>query len=182
MTFWSLAQIILGFVGIVAVGWLLRKSGLLRAEDARPINNVIIYVGLPAMIFQAVHPASLEKGLLWIAVVAWVVFIATALVAWAFCRFLDLPRAVSGGFILAAALGNTGYIGYPVALAFLGEQGLVQAIFYDIFGTVGALLLVGLFIAQKMGSASGKPVNPISAMPCACPTVFAASTWTCRST
>ena len=58
MTFWSLAEIILGFVAIVGIGWVLRRVGLLKREDARPINNIIIYAGLPAMIFQAVHPAG----------------------------------------------------------------------------------------------------------------------------
>jgi predicted permease len=122
MTFWSLAEIILGFVAIVGLGWLLRRAGLLKREDARPINNIIIYAGLPAMIFQAVHPAQLDSDLAWIAAVAWVGFIVLALVAWAASRALRLARPVAGGFILAAALGNTGYLGYPVALAFLGEK------------------------------------------------------------
>jgi predicted permease len=162
MTFWSLAQIIGGFVAIVAVGWALRRFGVLRREDARPINNLIIYVGLPAMIFQAVHPADLDLGLGLIAAIAWAVFIIVALLAWFSARSLKLGRTVAGGFIIAAALGNTGYIGYPVAQAFLGEQGLVREIFYDVFGTVAAFLFVGLLIAEKMGAAEGEAkVNPV---------------------
>jgi len=161
MTFWSLAQIIGGFVAIVAVGWALRHFGVLRREDARPINNIIIYAGLPALIFQAVHPAKLDLSLGLIAGIAWVVFIAAVLLAWIASRSLKLSRTVAGGFIIAAALGNTGYIGYPVAQAFLGEQGLVREIFYDIFGTVAAFLFVGLLIAEKMGSSEEAKVNPI---------------------
>ena len=161
MDFWSLAQIILGFVAIVAVGWTLKRFGLLKAEDARPINNVIIYAGLPAMIFQAVHPAELDSGLALVAGVSWAVFIVVASLSWSIARFLGLPRVVAGGFILAASLGNTGYIGYPVSLAMLGQEGLVRAIFFDVFGTVGALLFVGLFIAQRMGASEGPGVNPI---------------------
>jgi predicted permease len=159
MTFWSLAQIILGFVAIVGVGWLLRRFGILKREDARPINNIIIYAGLPAMIFRAIHPAELDPQLAWIAAVAWIGFIVLALLAWGMTRLLSLPRIVAGGFILAAALGNTGYIGYPIAQAFLGDTGLVRAIFYDVFGTVSALLFVGLWIAQRMGSAEEERIN-----------------------
>jgi len=155
----SLARTILGFVAIVAIGWGLKRVGLLRAEDSRPINNIIVYVALPALIFQAVHPARLEPNLALIAALAWAVFVASAALAWAACRFLGVSRPVAGGFILAAALGNTGYIGYPVALAVLGDRGLVRAIFYDVFGTVAALLFVGLFVAQRLGS-SDERVNP----------------------
>lgn len=157
----GLTETILGFVGIVGVGWFLRRTGILRREDAHPINRVIIYAGLPAMIFRAVHGAELGPDLALVAAVAWGVFAVSALLAWSLTRALRLPRPVAGGFILAAALGNTGYIGYPITSALLGETGLVRAIFYDVFGTVGALLLVGLFVAERFGDAEENRVNPL---------------------
>jgi malate permease and related proteins len=157
----ELARIVLTLLAMVGVGWLLRATRVLSADDARPIHTVIIYVGLPALIFQAVHPASLDPELAVIAVIAWVVFLVTAAVAWVLARILRLPRRVAGGFILAASLGNTGYIGYPVSQAILGEEGLVRAIFYDVFGTVGALLVVGLLIAQHYGDRVGPRINVI---------------------
>lgn len=157
----AIAQTIFGFVGIVAVGVLLRRFGALTAEDARPINNVIIYAGLPALIFRAVYPAHLDVSLAVVAAVAWAVFAISAGAGWGLSRLLRLPDAVAGGFILTAALGNTGYIGYPIAQALLGEEGLVQAVFYDVFGTVAALLLVGLFVAERMGEGHAPSVNPL---------------------
>lgn len=157
----GLTETILGFVGIVGVGWLLRRTGILRREDAHPINRVIIYAGLPAMIFRAVHGAKLGPDLALVAAVAWGVFVVSALLAWSLTRALRLPRPVAGGFILAAALGNTGYIGYPITSALLGETGLVRAIFYDVFGTVGCLLIVGLFVAERFGDAQENRVNPL---------------------
>jgi malate permease and related proteins len=157
----ELARIVLTLLAMVGVGWLLRATRVLSADDARPIHTVIIYVGLPALIFQAVHPASLDPELAVIAVIAWAVFLVTAAVAWVLARILRLPRRVAGGFILAASLGNTGYIGYPVSQAILGEEGLVRAIFYDVFGTVGALLVVGLLIAQHYGDRVGPRISVI---------------------
>ncbi len=161
MEFAELAVIVLRLLGLVGVGWVLRVTGLLASDDARPMHTVIIYVGLPALIFQAVHPARLSTELAVIAAVAWLVFATSALVAWAASYLLRLPRPVAGGFIIAASLGNTGYIGYPVSQAMLGDEGLVRAVFYDVFGTVGALLLVGLLIAQRFGSRKGHAVNPV---------------------
>lgn len=157
----ELARIIGGFIALVAVGWLLRRSGILKPEDAKPINAVIVYAGLPAMIFRAVHPATLDVGLIGIAVVAWVSFAAALIAAWLAARVLRVSRPVAGGLMLAAALGNTGYIGYPVSQALLGEQGLVRAVFFDVFGTVMALLFVGLIVAERYGAAEGERPNPL---------------------
>jgi predicted permease len=67
---------------------------------------------------------------------------------------------MAGGFIIATALGNTGYIGYPITEAFLGKGSLPHAIFYDVFGTVCALALVGLLVAQHYGTNADAHINP----------------------
>ncbi len=159
--FLELARILLALVAIVGIGWVLRVSGLVKSEDARPINNIIVYVGLPALIFRAVQPAQLEAELAGVAAIAWITFGVVVAISWYVCKFLGLSSRTSGGFVLAAALGNTGYIGYPVAQEFLGDTGLVRAIFFDVFGTVMALLIVGLLIAQRKGASDNGPVRPL---------------------
>ncbi|MRR11288.1 AEC family transporter [bacterium] len=161
MEFRLLAETILGFVALVGVGTLLRRFGALSHDDARPINSVIVYAGLPALIFRAVHGADLGADLALVAGLAWAVFAVSALVAWWLSRVLRLERHVAGGFVLATALGNTGFVGYPLAEALLGPTGLVRAVFYDVFGTVGALVVVGLFIAEHYGAPGGRRVNPL---------------------
>jgi malate permease and related proteins len=161
MTATALATTILTFTAIVAVGAVLRVTGVLRREDARPINAIIIYVGLPAFIFRAVHGAELRPDLWGVVAVAWAVFVVMLGLAWLAARALKLPRPMAGGFIIAAALGNTGYIGYPITQALLGAKELPEAIFYDIFGTVGALVFVGLLVAQRFGDNDEAHVNPL---------------------
>ena len=157
----ALATTILTFTGIVGVGALLRWTKIVRAQDAKPINALIIYVGLPAFIFSAVHGATLRADLWGVVAVAWLVFGAMVALAWLGARLLRLPREMAGGFIIAAALGNTGYIGYPITAALLGDRNLPEAIFYDVFGTVGALVVVGLLIAQHYGTNDEARVNPL---------------------
>ena len=152
---------ILTFVAIVGIGWLLRVTGRLRAEDARPINAIILYVGLPAFIIKAVHGANLDPELAIVVAIAWAVFAVLLLASWLAARLLRLPKIVAGGFILAATLGNTGYIGYPLAQAVLGDAALPKAIFYDVFGTVGALLIVGLALAEHYGAGDERRKHPI---------------------
>ena len=157
----ALAETILTFVAIVGIGWLLRVTGVLEKADARPINVVIIYVGLPAFIVKAVLGATLDSRLFAVVVIAWVVFGIMALLGWATARALKLSATATGGFILVTALGNTGYIGYPIAQALLGERGLSGAIFYDVFGTAAALIIVGLAIAEHYSGSNERRKHPL---------------------
>jgi len=147
----ALVQAILGFLAIVCVGALLRAVGLVRREDARPLNTVIVYVGLPAFIFQAVHGAKLAPQVLSVVAVAWVVFVVLFVVAVVAARVLRLDPKRAGGFVLAASLGNTGYLGYPLTSAVLGVAAVPVAVLYDVFGTVLQLVLVGFPAAARYG-------------------------------
>lgn len=157
----ALAETILVFVAIVGIGWLLRRVGILRREDARPINTLIIYVGLPAFIIRAVLNATLDARLIEVVAIAWAVFVITALAGWATARALRLPRTAVGAFVLVTAFGNTGYIGYPITQALLGADALSGAIFYDVFGTVAALLFVGLAIAERYSGSDERRKHPL---------------------
>jgi predicted permease len=156
----ELLRVIVGMLSLVALGTLLRAAGLLKAEDARPINNVLIYVGMPALIFTTVHPAPVSADLVEIPFIAWGITLAGVTVAWLLARAMRLPGPTAGAFILCAAFGNTGYLGYPLAAALLGETGLVRGIFYDVFGTVAAVLTVGVVVAGELGEHEGR-VNPL---------------------
>ncbi|NTW29332.1 MAG: AEC family transporter, partial [Coriobacteriia bacterium] len=156
MTSGTVMSTVLVFVGIVLLGALLRAFRVLKAEDTRPINAIIVYVCLPAFIFRAIHGVSLNSDLWIVVAVAWAVFAVMLALAWLASRLLRLPRKQAGAFMIAAALGNTGYIGYPLTEALLGKDQLPEAVFYDVFGTVAALVLVGFLVAQRFGQEEGK--------------------------
>jgi predicted permease len=156
----TLAGVIGQLLALAGVGVLLRVSGLLVTEDARVLNTVIIYAGLPALVFRAVRSAELSWDLLGVVGIAWLVFGVGLGLAWLAARPFKFPRRTLGGFLMCAALGNTGYIGYPLALGLLGRTGLVRAVFYDVFGTVIALLTVGILIASRFGTSEERPTLP----------------------
>jgi predicted permease len=61
---------------------------------------------------------------------------------------------------MACVFGNTGYMGYPVASALMGDAGLVRAIFSDVFGNTAAVISVGSLVAGFYGARQVK-VNPL---------------------
>lgn len=153
----ALVQAIVGFVAIVGVGVLLRITGLVPREGARPLNVVIIYVGLPAFVFRAVHGARLSLDMLSVVGLSWAVFSLLLAAAYLASRLLRLDERRRGGFMLASTLGNTGYIGYPLTSTLLGAAALPVAVFYDVFGTVLQLVLVGFPVARRFGG--GAPLG-----------------------
>jgi len=143
-------------LAFVAIGVALRRFGVLRREDAGILHRVIIFVALPALIFTSVVAAPLSPELLRAAAVAWAVSLAGLALAWEFAHVLRLPPKTVGAFVLVAALGNTGYLGYPVVQAVLGKEWLAPAVFYDVFGTVAVLFTLGIAVAARLGEHEGR--------------------------
>jgi len=149
--------LLLLFVGI---GAALRRFGVVERDEAPTLTAVIIYVALPALIFTSVARAPISVEQLRVAGIAWAVSLAGLSVAWEMAHLFDLPPRTMAAFVLVAALGNTGFIGYPVAKALLGEASLPSAVFYDVFGTVAVLFTLGIAVATRYGEHEGR-VNPL---------------------
>ena len=58
------------------------------------------------------------------------------LACWPLARLLQLTRPTQGGFLLAIGCINSVYFAYPVALATFDEEGLAQAILFDLGQTM----------------------------------------------
>lgn len=157
MSLIALAQAIAPVLVFVAVGFALRRFGAIGRDEARTLNAVIVYAALPALIFTVVVKAPLSGELVRAAAVAWAVSLAGIAVAWEVAvNVLRLPPRTAGAFVLVAALGNTGYLGYPIVSALLGTSSLPAAVFYDVFGTVAVLFTIGLAVAARYGEHEGR--------------------------
>lgn len=160
MSFAELLPVIGGVLAYVGLGVLLRVTKLLVPEDAKPLNTLLIYVALPALVFTTVQPAEADWRLAVMPGIAWLVALVGIAVAWGLTRLLRLEGPTAGAFILVAVFGNTAYIGYPIASALLGDAGLVRAIFYDLFGNTAAIITLGALVASHYGQHDLK-VNPL---------------------
>lgn len=132
---------------IIVVGWSLRRTGLLKREDVEVINKIIVYIALPALIFMAVHEAPLSLKVAAFPVFSIAVMTLCLAVAYVLGRVLKLKAGVLGAFLLVAALGNTGYLGFPLTIGLYGQENLVRSVFYD-FGTVIFLFTAGIMVAR----------------------------------
>lgn len=138
------------FLLLILTGFISKKTGLLKPDDRKVINKLIINLTLPLFIFNVFLKAPLELELLKIPALAWLVMVGAGLLAFAASFWVNKP-SLKGGFFLVAVLGNTGYLGYPLTNLLYGEKALSPAIFYDVFGTVLFTFTLGLLVAQHFG-------------------------------
>lgn len=151
----ELITLILAILLIIALGFLAKKTKLLQKEDAQKINQIIFYFTLPAFVFLAILQARLDFSLAIIPVFALAISLVCAGVALGVGRSWLAP-ATLGGFIIASSVGNTGYLGFPIAREIFGQANVIKAVFYDHLGSVVFIFTIGLLVAETYGERDAK--------------------------
>ncbi len=140
--------LIILFSLILGIG--LRRVKSVPENAHLSLNQIILYVALPALIFRTIPGLQWNPKLLALCLVPWFLF----LVAWGVFGKSTWSNEVKGALILTAGLGNTAFVGFPVIEAIYGQEGLRYAIFLDQPGTFLIVSSLGLVVANKY--ASGK--------------------------
>ncbi|PSB23880.1 AEC family transporter [Stenomitos frigidus] len=154
----NLLTIYLPLLGWTFCGWVLGR--LLPATMPVCLGKFLFWVGVPISIVGFLRHAHLSTSL-WLApVVAWLAMLLGMGIAWWISQRspIKAPRSLSqptqGSFLLASMLGNTGYIGYPVALALVGPHDFAWTLFYDLLGSTPGAYGLGVAIAARLGGAT----------------------------
>ncbi|MBR9913070.1 MAG: AEC family transporter [Gammaproteobacteria bacterium] len=136
--------------GVMALGYLVGKLGILGQESTHGLNAFVYYVAMPIMLFRAM--ANTDIVALWdinfIAIVVVPQFLVHAV-------YLLVAMYVFGrGFkeamlaALAASWGNTVYMGFPLAQTVLGEAAIAAVVIIAVVQTfiflIGTLLLLDI--------------------------------------
>jgi malate permease and related proteins len=113
---------------IILLGWSLRSRGFLPGNLIGPLNRMVYYLAIPAMIFREVAGASFgshfQPVLLAGTLLPVVAVFGLALLAGTLC---SMPKRNFGTFLQSSFHGNLGYIGLAVAYYFLGKEGFTRA-------------------------------------------------------
>ncbi len=116
---------------------------------------------LPALAFNLIATAVIDKSFLAIPVTAALVTLSGMAAAYFAYRLLpwfrNIDRPAFGVMVLASGFGNVTYLGLPVIIGMLGEQFGYVAILYDLLAATPVLLTIGVFAAARYGS--GKNVS-----------------------
>ena len=155
---------VIGAATAVGVG-AERRFGDGAERLARRLMQVVLWGLLPVVAFVQVTALELtaEVGA-GIAFAYAGVALALAL-AYAVGTFLlRLPRPSVGALMNVSALGNTGYLGLPFAVAVFGFDALPNAVAYDALVSAVALVTVGFAVGAACGTAADRPRDLLRAL------------------
>ncbi|MBJ3816646.1 AEC family transporter [Shimwellia pseudoproteus] len=141
---------------VILVGY---SYGRLRPDSGgadQLINDYVLYIALPALLFIAVARAEVSDLRQWgfmlssLAGIA-VVYITAALMA----KILNIGLPQSSLLSMGACYGTTGYMGVPILFSVYGESAVLPAALATILHNIPAMMAV--IISWDIGSTRARP-------------------------
>lgn len=142
-------------MGLVLIGFMLGRK--LPTTVPTRLAQFLFWVGVPISIIAFLRQADLS-GRIWIApAIAYLAILLGALLAWLgikaqtyFSRTIP-QKPTQGSLLLAAMIGNTGYLGFPITLAMIGPEYFAWALFYDLLGSFPGAYGLGVALGAHFG-------------------------------
>ena len=140
--------IIVSIIVMILIGVLSKKIGLLKENDVETLNNIVINIALPCMIFNALYTAdvSLLPKLSILTVYILITSLIVGILTYSLLHFLGWERKKIWSLVTVVVLGNTGFLGYPITHGIFGNEGMIRAVFCDISTSILFILLSFILI------------------------------------
>jgi len=146
---------------LIALGALLRITGLVTGEQRLVLTKLSYYVTIPAAIFTSIARSEMTPSMLFLPLIGLVLPIVLAGVAYRCTRGMaDRPEARG---VLLAGMVLLGVFGYGFFEVFYGHDGLARMAMYDVGNSIFAGT-VALWLAQRFGQSDGQDAKGVSGM------------------
>jgi predicted permease len=151
----NLLRLYLPLISWIGLGVLLGR----KLPNAVPagLGQFLFWIGVPLSIIGFLQQAELSATVWMAPLIAWLAIGLGGSCAWLWLhRRSTVPTSqpAQGSFILAAMVGNTGYLGYPIVLALVGPKFFAWAVLYDTLGSTLGSYGLGAALAAHWGSRS----------------------------
>ncbi|MFC0683818.1 AEC family transporter [Novosphingobium clariflavum] len=153
----SILSIVLPIFALTLVGWLARRVGIFSPQSTTELNRFVVYLALPALLFDIVAKANLAQ--LWqpgfvavFAVSTFLFFVLTVAVS----RIMGRPIGNAAILGLNASYSNTAFLGFPLLLAALGPASQPLTLIATI-NTVCVLFALAIVLIEFGNQKGGNP-------------------------
>ena len=157
---------ILSIILMIALGYVLKRIDFISVNDIDSINNIVIYILLPCMIFSALYSANLSSvsqlGILPFVILA--SSFITGFISYFILKRFNLSEKQLWSVLVTVMIANTAFMGYPVNLGIYGNEGFLRAIFCDI-ATMFIFLFLSFALVLKFGGSVKSAVKKILLFP-----------------
>ena len=148
----SILTIVLPIFALIFAGWLARRLGVLGPQATREISKFVIWLALPALLFDIVASAHWteiwQPGFIAAFGLGCLLVFAVTLLIRLWARGLA-DAAIDG---LNAGYANTGFIGFPLALAAIGRPALAPTLISTIITVCGVFAVAIVLIEIGIGT------------------------------
>lgn len=150
---------------IVLLGAIARKIHLMNDDFDTLLSKLVMTVTLPGMILDSVlSNTNLPDShtIMMMLVYSTVLYVLVCLFAWIFVRLVyrGVPRSAQGAHAYLISFGNTGFIGFAVLGAIMGNDAVLYGAVYNIPYNV-FLFSVGMLLIASTGSDGAAVKKPV---------------------
>ncbi|MGC9468716.1 MAG: AEC family transporter [Anaerolineae bacterium] len=135
---------------LVAIGYLIKRVGLVSRDEGRVLNRIVLYVTLPAMNLKVISATELSWGLAVLPLLSLATGILASQVGRWRGRALDLSRQDLGTFVVSLC-GVMGSLAYPFAEAAFGDEG-VRTVAVSDLGNAVAIFAFAYYLSFRYAS------------------------------
>ena len=124
-----------------AVGYIVQKRQLLNREHAASMLKLVVYFGLPVLIFISIGQMELRADLSLITATSIIILLLTWPAVTLAGRLLRLDRPTRGSFVTGPMIMNLSLF-YPIVIVAWGTEGFAYLALFDFGNALVALSLV----------------------------------------
>ena len=151
LDFFTVASNLFSLFALIAVGFIAVKTGVLKPEASSYFSSLLMKITLPCTIFISLvqreyDPAFARDGIITI-VAGLIAFPVMLYASRGLANIFHVPEGRRGVWAFICAYSNSGFMGFPIALALFGTEGLALSVMLNIafnvtIYTLGALEII----------------------------------------
>ncbi|WP_072681430.1 AEC family transporter [Arcobacter sp. LA11] len=137
----------------LAFGYLFK---IFFKDNSKELVEFVIYFSLPAIVFAKIYPLELTYETLELIFMFNTIILGNLLLSYFAGKLFKLDKKTLATFMIITTFGNTSFIGFSYIDSFYGQDYVVYALIYDLFGSFLLLVSLGMIIINW---GSGQHVN-----------------------
>ncbi len=115
---------------LIFVGFFAGKTGVLSKNATGYLSDILMKITLPATIFISIsgtYSQGILKDSFIIAILTFAIHSSCILISLAYTKIFKVPEKDRGVWVFVSTFSNNGFMGFPIAYAILGKEGLFLA-------------------------------------------------------
>lgn len=135
---------------MILLGLFLKQKEILEDNARETLSKIVLYIALPSMIFVNLRTAEISHDMLFLPILGIATSFILLIIAYLYCRARNYSKKRAWTIMIASSIMNTGFIGFPVSLGVFGNEGFLNALFFDL-STSTMIVLYGVILAKEFG-------------------------------